>query len=94
MTKGKKGLVAVRAERKQTERFVVSWQQVRPAGTTRFGENCKDRQTAQDFIVGWLWNRNKADGVVYVARQQCDAAGKWQTVETEELTKPEEASDD
>jgi hypothetical protein len=74
---------------KQTTRFVVHWQQVRPRGTTLFGENCKDRQTAQDFIEGWLWGCNKADGVVSVDRQQLNAAGKWETVETEELTQPE-----
>ena len=75
---------------KQTTRFVVNWQQVRPAGTTLFGENCDTREAAQDFIEGWLWDRNKADGVVTVDRQRLNAAGKWETFETEELTKPEE----
>lgn len=66
--------------------FMIRWQQVRPAGTTDFGEICDTRETAQDFIVGWLWGCSRADGSVFVDRQQGDAAGKWPTLETEEVS--------
>jgi len=73
-------------QRKLTRtRFMVRWQQVRPAGTTLFAEICNTRETAQD-IVGWLLGGAKADGPVHVDRQQRDAAGKWQTLETEEVS--------
>jgi hypothetical protein len=64
------------------ERYVVRWEHVRPVGTMNFGEICGDREDALDFASGLL-AIHKSDSVVNVDRLQRDAAGKWQTVETE-----------
>jgi hypothetical protein len=63
----------------------VSWQQIRAAGTTNFGERCKDHVAALNFAK-YLRALGKADGAIYIERQQQNAAGKWEATVKEEYS--------
>jgi hypothetical protein len=66
------------------DRYFVLWQQIRPAGTTNFGEWRQNAEDARDF-ARWLRADAKADGSIYIEPRQRDAAGKWQPISSEEL---------
>lgn len=75
----------IRMKHRNEGRYYVRWEQIRAAGTTSFVEICPDREEALDFANALLDGRT-ADGMVYVDRQQRDDAGKWRTLETEEVS--------
>ena len=68
----------------ETEHYFVSWQKIRPAGATLFGEKFEDDAEARYFAEWQL--RYESEGEVSIEhRRRNDETGKLETLKRTEL---------